>query len=129
MEIQDSNGYFIWGLDDAPYGPVELPVLMDWIKDERVFPDTWVFARANGVWQKASDMPALKDCFGQKDSGATEAISRNGFKPGSLRRIKILANLSDAQLAHLAEFMELQACRNGPRSSSRAMRATPCISS
>ena len=30
------NIYFIWGVDDSPYGPVELPVLIDWINDERV---------------------------------------------------------------------------------------------
>ena len=35
--------YFIWGIDDSPYGPVRLPVLIDWINDERVVPDTWVF--------------------------------------------------------------------------------------
>jgi CRP-like cAMP-binding protein len=31
-----------------------------------------------------------------------------GIKPGSLRRIKILADLKDNQLAHLAEYMEFQ---------------------
>jgi CRP-like cAMP-binding protein len=30
-----------------------------------------------------------------------------GIKPGALRRIKILADLKDNQLAHLAEYMEL----------------------
>ena len=108
MDSEDANKYFIWGLDDAPYGPVELPVLIEWIHDDRVFPETWVFIRTNGTWQKASDMPALQEHFGLKNSGALQAPSRNGFKPGSLRRIKILANMSDAQLAHLAEFMELE---------------------
>jgi CRP-like cAMP-binding protein len=31
-----------------------------------------------------------------------------GLRPGMLRRIKILADLSDAQLAHLMDFMEAQ---------------------
>jgi CRP-like cAMP-binding protein len=108
MESQDSNAYFIWGSDDAPYGPVELPALIDWISDERVFSDTWIFARGSGVWQKASDFPELKAYFGSETTMISETPSRAAFKPGSLRRIKILASLSDAQLAHLSDFMELQ---------------------
>lgn len=109
MESSDSaNAYFIWGIDDAPYGPVELPVLINWIHDERVFTDTWVFARGIGAWQKASEMPELKNHFNRETSSAAAAMPRAGFTPGSLRRIKILANLSDAQLAHLSDYMELQ---------------------
>lgn len=101
--------YFIWGVDESPYGPVELPVLLDWITDERVVPDTWVFSRSGGNWQRAAEMPELKSHFDLKLIAAPEgATSRVGIKPGSLRRIKILADLKDAQLAHLAEFMELQ---------------------
>jgi CRP-like cAMP-binding protein len=103
-----SNIYFIWGVDDSPYGPVELPVLIDWIADERVLPETWVFSRSAGNWQRASEIPEIKNQFALKLTSVPEAASRVGIKPGSLRRIKILADLKDAQLAHLAEFMELQ---------------------
>ena len=102
------NIYFIWGVDDSPYGPVELPVLIDWINDERVVPDTWVFARSAGNWQRAAEIPELKNHFSLKLTAVPDATSRVGIKPGSLRRIKILADLKDAQLAHLAEYMELQ---------------------
>jgi CRP-like cAMP-binding protein len=109
MELQDSgNIYFIWGVDDSPYGPVELPVLIDWINDERVVPDTWVFARSAGNWQRAAEIPELKNHFALKLTAVSDTTSRVGIKPGSLRRIKILADLKDAQLAHLAEYMELQ---------------------
>lgn len=106
---QISNVYFIWGVDDAPYGPVQLPVLIDWINDERVVPETWIFSREAGNWQRASEIPELKNHFALKFTGLSDgATSRVGIKPGSLRRIKILADLKDAQLAHLAEYMELQ---------------------
>ena len=109
MELQESgNIYFIWGVDDSPYGPVELPVLIDWINDERVVPDTWIFSRSAGNWQRAADIPELKDHFSLKLTAVPDAMCRVGIKPGSLRRIKILADLKDAQLAHLAEYMELQ---------------------
>ena len=109
MESQESsNIYFIWGIDDSPYGPVALPVLIDWINDERVLPETWVFARGAGNWQRAQEVPELKNCFGLKINAVPETSTRVSLKPGSLRRIKILADLKDAQLAHLAEFMEYQ---------------------
>jgi CRP-like cAMP-binding protein len=112
MDSQEfGNTYFIWGVDDSAYGPVELPVLIDWIHDERVVPETWVYSRGSGNWLRASEMPELKSNFDLKLTAVPESTSRVGIKPGSLRRIKILADLNDAQLAHLAEYMELQEVR------------------
>jgi CRP-like cAMP-binding protein len=80
-------------------------MLADWIADGRVLADTWVFARTVGSWQKASEIHELQGFF----SVATGTTTfRAGLTPGALRRIKILADLKDAQLAHLADFMELQ---------------------
>jgi hypothetical protein len=39
----DSAQFFIWGIDQSAYGPVELPTLVSWIKDERVLAETWIF--------------------------------------------------------------------------------------
>ncbi|HEV2435272.1 MAG TPA: cyclic nucleotide-binding domain-containing protein [Verrucomicrobiae bacterium] len=103
-----ANDFFIWGIDDAPYGPVELAVVMDWIKDARVLPDTWIFARHTGAWQQAADVPEFKKLFQQLTEPVSGAGARAGITPGSLRRIKILAELNDAQLDHLLNFMELQ---------------------
>jgi hypothetical protein len=105
---QADNAYFIWGVDDSPYGPVGLSVLVDWITDERVVPETWVFSRSANHWLRASELPELKNQFALKFSSVPEAAHQVGIKPGSLRRIKILADLKDNQLAHLAEYMELQ---------------------
>ena len=109
MAMQEfSNVYFIWGVDDAPYGPVELSVLVDWIHDERVVPETWVFSRGGSNWMRASELPELKEHFTLRFSSVPDVPQRVGIKPGSLRRIKILADLKDNQLAHLAEYMEMQ---------------------
>jgi hypothetical protein len=103
-----TNAYFIWGVDDSPYGPVGLPVLIDWIHDERVAPETWVFSRQATHWQRASELPELKNQFELRFTSVPDSPARVGIKPGSLRRIKILADLKDNQLAHLAEYLELQ---------------------
>ena len=109
MELQDGiNEFFIWGIDDSPYGPVELPVLVDWIGDERVLADTWVFARSDGNWRRAAEIPELQEHFSQVIVPESAVASRLGIKPGSLRRIKILSQLNDAQLDQLSDFMEVQ---------------------
>lgn len=103
-----SNDYFIWGIDDSPYGPVALSVLIGWISDERVLADTWVFARHDGNWRHAAEIPELQEYFSQTNTPDSAAASGVGMAPGSLRRIKILAQLNDAQLDHLSRFMEQQ---------------------
>jgi hypothetical protein len=105
MAQQTMSDYFIWGIDDAPYGPVELPTLVNWIKDERVLGGTWVYSRRDSNWQRAADITELKMFFGKKFSRSADG---SGITPGALRRIKILADLNDAQLSHLSDFMELQ---------------------
>jgi CRP/FNR family cyclic AMP-dependent transcriptional regulator len=111
-EPQADNDFIIWGIDDAPYGPVHLPVLVDWVKDERVLKETWVFVRQSGTWRQASEIPELKQFFARGETTHTTAhtvrVAPAGLKPGSLRRIKILAGLSDAQLGLLIQFMEQQ---------------------
>jgi len=105
MPGQNSNDFFIWGIDDSPYGPVELPTLVNWIKDERVLADTWIFARRDSTWQRAADIGELKMFFGKK---FTRNVDGQAITPGILRRIKILAELNDAQLSHLSDFLEVQ---------------------
>jgi CRP-like cAMP-binding protein len=73
-----------------------------------VAPETWVFSRQATHWQRASELPELKNQFELRFTSVPDSPARVGIKPGSLRRIKILADLKDNQLAHLAEYMEFQ---------------------
>jgi len=108
MEPQESaNEFFIWGIDDSPYGPVELSALIDWIKDERVLADTWIFTRPDGNWRRAADVPELLAHFPQEIIPVSATTANADIKPGSLRRIKILAQMNDAQLDRLKDFMEV----------------------
>src|SRR5437764_3837462 len=102
--------FFVWGIDQAAYGPVELPALISWVKDERVTPETWIFATKDEAWQKASEVPELKMFFRPKSSagGSTSGASRGGFDPRALRRVKILAGMSEEQLARFAQFMQIE---------------------
>jgi len=110
--VSTEAGYIVWGLDQTAYGPVELPTLVSWVKDERVTGDTWVYAARNASWQKAADVPELQMFFRSKqDSNPSDAAAMTtprGIEPRALRRIKILASMTDDQLDRFAEFVEVE---------------------
>jgi hypothetical protein len=104
--------FIVWGIDQAAYGPVELPTLVSWVKDERVTADTWIYAVQAGSWQKAASVPELQMFFrskGEESSSSTQAMTApTGVDPRALRRIKILAGMTDGQLERFAQFVEVE---------------------
>jgi Cyclic nucleotide-binding domain len=105
---ENRNDYFIWGVDQVVYGPVELPTVIDWIKDERVLPETWIYVSRDVAWKQAPEIPELQMFFRPKSGTASPDSPDPPIKPGVLRRVKILACLDDAQLTRFARFMELE---------------------
>ena len=116
-EISQTVEYSIWASDNVVYGPVELPTLIGWVKDERVLAETWIFDGQNDRWRKAGSLPELSLFFRKKsDSGAPAAkpefsTGESNITPGMLRRVKALAELNDEQLGRYIRFMEPQNVR------------------
>jgi hypothetical protein len=108
--VSTDTGFIVWGIDQTPYGPVELPTLVSWVKDERVLADTWIYAAKNASWQKAADVPELQMFFRAKGGGDTAAAvtSPRGLDPRALRRIKILGGMTDNQLERFAQFVAVE---------------------
>jgi CRP/FNR family transcriptional regulator, cyclic AMP receptor protein len=115
MAVQTDQGilYSIWAADNVVYGPVELPALIDWVKDERVVAGTWIYDSQNDRWRKAAAIPELH-LFFRKKGGASSTefpADKSAITPGMLRRVKALADLSDSQLDRFVHFMEPQTVR------------------
>lgn len=109
MENNEAPLYFVWGIDRVAYGPVELPTLVRWIRDERVERDTWIFEQHSGNWIRAQEITELKSVFRPRAAKATRSEETSTLiKPGSLRRIKILAGLGDEQLLSFARYLEVR---------------------
>jgi hypothetical protein len=110
--ISTETGFIVWGIDQTAYGPVELPTLVSWVKDERVTADTWIYAAKNSSWQKASEVPELQIFFRSKQGGVADDLAAlttpRGLDPRALRRIKILGCMTDEQLEHFAQFVEME---------------------
>jgi len=110
----------IWGVDDVVYGPVELATVIDWISDERVTADTWIYEVLKEEWQRAREVTEFKAFFNDDQglpaasrSGGTELVAPfvPGIRPGVLRRVKILSDMNDQQLGRFAQMMEVQNVR------------------
>jgi CRP-like cAMP-binding protein len=108
METEKSFNYRIWGPDNIAYGPVEIPALVTWVKQGKVKGKTWVFREKDSEWMHASELPELQILFKSKlppstaPSGDAQAI-----KPGSLRRIKMLADIDEQLLASILPYLEV----------------------
>ncbi len=109
MATGDSSfGYIVWGVDQTPYGPVELPTLISWVKSGNVTADTWIFRPRNGEWKKASDLEELRMFFNHSGKASDRPAGVQGVPAGSLRRIKILAAMSEDQLQRFADFVQVE---------------------
>jgi CRP/FNR family transcriptional regulator, cyclic AMP receptor protein len=107
MQNQPNVYFRSWGHDNIAYGPVELPGLVDWVRQGRVSRNTWVFREDKAEWSRAADMSELKMFFKSKSTGAGQAAPAHGITPGSLRRIKIFADMDEPQLASFLQYMEV----------------------
>lgn len=107
--------YWIWGPDNAAYGPVELPGLVEWVKEGRAKADTWVYLDQNRGWSQASQVPELKLLFPSRSKAAAKGEAKDtpaadggiGIKPGSLRRIKIFADMEEKHLEAFQQYLEV----------------------
>ena len=108
MESDTNFNYRAWGADNIAYGPVELPGLVTWVKQGKVTANSWVFREKDGAWARASDLPELKVLFKSKlPPGAAASADALGVQPGSLRRIKMLADVEERLLASLLTYLEV----------------------
>ena len=111
----EAPAYSIWGVDKVVYGPVDLPMLVNWVQEERVTADSWIYLQDTDAWQKAAHIPELKMFF--QTRGATHATEPTldttsmTLRPGTLRRVRILAGLNDAQLERFGRISELHPVR------------------
>ena len=110
--------YRVWGMDSVVYGAVDLPGLAQWIQDERLTEDHWVFSEPDNRWQKAADFPELRALFHSKPhtaraGTATVTASRGnslGVKPEALRRMKSFAGMDEPQIESFVRYMEVLRC-------------------
>lgn len=107
----EADGFYIWGVDENVYGPVELPTLIDWVQDDRVTDTSWIYSQKEQRWATAGKVPELQIIFGKRKRAAAGSTTPGTLNTGALRRVKILASLSEEQLEKFGGFMEVVEAR------------------
>ncbi len=100
--------FIVWGTDKTASGPMELPALISLVEGNVVTSDTWVFIVKSGVWRRAVEVPELQMFFGSQAPSPERGISMRGVDLQVVRRLKLLADLTDEQLERFVEFVEVQ---------------------
>jgi CRP-like cAMP-binding protein len=105
--------FIVWGIDQTAYGPVELPTLVSWVKDERITPETWIFNARDHSWQRASEVAELKTLFNAARASHSTSETVRGTDIQTLRQIKILEGMSNPQLERFSQFVEIEKVPKG----------------
>src|SRR5260221_8335533 len=117
QSVEDS--YKVRACDNLVYGPVSMAILLEWAKDERVLPDTWIHCASDDSWQKADAIPVLQRALqesSQDASGAvTAAAHHEEIAAEELRQFPLLAKLTVKQLEQVRRFGELCVAMPGTR--------------
>src|SRR4051794_16696227 len=112
MSAKVNPGFIVWDIDKTAHGPVDLNTLVSWIQEKRVSAETWIFVPKVGVWQRAAQVPELIMFFRQASKDSTSEVNPKGLDTRALRRLKILAGMSDEQLERFLEFVEIMRVPN-----------------
>lgn len=117
--VTDDLNYKVWGVDNVVYGPVDANTMVSWLAEERINGGTWIYVVDQDRWLKVSEAPEFaayvaSDVMASRPVSASDTeLNRKagGLRPGSLRRVKIFASMSDEQLVRFLEFIEIREVR------------------
>jgi len=120
MELEPfEESYKVRASDNLVYGPVSLPTLIEWAKDERVVVGTWIHCQTDNSWHKAENIPTLREAL--LEARNTESHLEKSARPpeeigtDELRQFPRLAGLMDKQLEQVRRFGELRVAPPGSR--------------
>ena len=113
MSIANAESFMVWADNEAAYGPVDIATLVEWIRGERVFPESFVQSQSDRCWRRAASVEAFREHFPSAENSLAASSRLGEASSGSmLREFSVFAGLTDKaleQLATLGEFYEVAA--------------------
>ena len=104
--------YKVWAADDVVYGPIDFPLLSQWVREARVTRKNWIFTEQSESWSRASDLPELGLFFKEADEliepGTLSDPLIPGVPVGTLQGVGIFKDMTDQQRGRFAQCMEVQ---------------------
>ena len=104
--------YKVWAADDVVYGPIDFPLLSQWVREARVTRQNWIFTEQSESWSRAADLPELGLFFQEADElvepGTLSDPLIPGVPVGTLQGVEIFKDMTDQQRGRFAQCMEVQ---------------------
>ena len=103
--------YKVWAADDVVYGPIDFPLLSQWVREARLTRENWVFTEQTENWSRAADLPELGLHFQEANSmlqpGTINSALIPGVPVGTLQGVEIFKSMTDQQRGRFAQCMEV----------------------
>jgi hypothetical protein len=108
MPPDGTDAFWVWGVDDRAYGPVDLNTLEQWFKDERIVPDTFLYVKSQSEWLRAKNLAiykALSSTIAAAPIGtpAAAGASMSGKRFGPM---KLLAEFTPGEATILSSYFD-----------------------
>jgi CRP-like cAMP-binding protein len=103
--------YKIIATDEHVYGPINLETLRQWVKDQRVDANTWIYETVMDRWLKAAKVKEIAEMFTQAGEQPVAQptpvpTGHSTLKPGVLKRLKVFADMNEEQLQTFVSLVE-----------------------
>ncbi len=109
------RNYKVWAADDVVYGPIDFPLLSQWVREARVTHENWIYTEQTENWSRAADLPELGLHFEEAEEmlkpGSVIGLSDPlipGVPVGALQEVEIFKDMTDRQRGRFAQCLEVQ---------------------
>lgn len=106
MASDPADSFWVWGVDNASYGPVELPTLSQWVLNGLVVPETYIFVGETREWTRAKELPVLSRLLARASGNGSAVAPPPGVSASvnALGRMRLFADLSPQELAEISYY-------------------------
>ena len=102
MSSVSAESFRMWGEDEKVYGPVDTATLVQWIEDDRLFPESFV-QPSDSRWRRAADVETLRGKFPtEAEADRTGVNARAMSAADALREFPFFAGLTKEGLEQIA---------------------------
>ncbi|MDB6033422.1 MAG: mechanosensitive ion channel protein MscS [Verrucomicrobiales bacterium] len=108
----EDDAYKVWAADNMIYGPIDFPMLVQWVQESRVLPETWVHSEKANAWHHANQIEVLQPYLEASASTESTPVQVGQILPEELRQFSVFVNLSNDLLQQFTHYGEL--CEVGP---------------
>lgn len=92
-----SNHYFLFATDHQIYGPADVPTLQQWAREGLITPTTWIYHQSGDLWLRAEKITDLVGYLAPTAAPLSAASGISGLRPGQVRRIRLLSDMTDKE--------------------------------